>query len=71
MQTINEPQDESMTIDTAQSKADAVRVAFREVGTSQTATILAAWLAERGGQSIRRMSGSSGQRYPQEAQRPT
>lgn len=48
LQTVNEPQDESMTLDTVQSKADAVRVAFREIGTDQTATAISAWLAERG-----------------------
>lgn len=44
----NLPQIDQMTLDTVTSQADAVRVAFREVGTDQTATVLAAWLAERG-----------------------
>ena len=48
LRTVNLPQDESMTLETAQSKADAVRIAFRELGTDQTATALSAWLAERG-----------------------
>lgn len=62
-------QDERTTLDTATSQADAVRVAFRELGADQTATALSAWLAERGWKVdpayIRQIRGADARRQAQ------
>lgn len=47
-QTVPEPPGERMTLDTAASDADAIRVALRETGEGASAPDVARWLAERG-----------------------
>lgn len=47
-ETAHEAHTPRMTLETATSKADAVRVALAELGETLTASAVAAWLAERG-----------------------